>query len=121
MAKRLPVLLLAALGLWLWRSTSIPERELVFELEGPGWASARALDIQVVGEDGHIEKREERFFPSGPPPRVEVQAALPEGTFRALLFVKREGQEARLRVEDTLSVGEDARIVRQLRLPDASR
>lgn len=34
LAKRLPVLLLVALGLWLWQTTGTPTRELVWQLDG---------------------------------------------------------------------------------------
>lgn len=122
LAKRLPLLILAALGLWLWRVTGTPERELVFQLEGPGWGDVRAIDLQVMGgEDGQLLKREERFFASGPPPEVTFKVDLPEGPGRALLFLKREGQAERVRLVQDLTVGEEQYIVRQLRLPPASR
>ena len=122
LAKRLPLLLLVALGFWLWRSTETPERELRLQLDGPGWSAARALDFQVVEEDsGKVLKREERFFASGPPPEVTFAVDLPQGTWRARFFVKLEGREARVRLDESLVVGEDRYIVRQLRLPPAGR
>lgn len=121
LAKRLPLLLLAALGFWLWRTTSAPERELRLQLEGPGWSTARALDLQVLDGEGNILKREERFFSSGPPPELAFPLDLPEGDWRARFFVKLEGREARVRLEESLRVGEQQYIVRQLRLPPSGR
>ncbi|WP_338866335.1 hypothetical protein [Myxococcus stipitatus] len=122
MAKRLPLLLLVALGLWLWQITGIPERELVIQPTGMEWTQVRALDFQVMDSDGTLLKREERFFgDTGAPAELTFKADLPEGTFRAVLFVKLAGREERLRVEEPLTVGEDRYIVRQLELPAATR
>ncbi|MCP3142267.1 hypothetical protein [Pyxidicoccus xibeiensis] len=121
MAKRLPLLLLVLLGLWLWQSSGTPERELTFQLTGAGWSTTQALDLQVLAEDGNVLKREERFFASGPPPEVTFKVDLPEGTWRARLFVKQEGRDNRLRLDESLVVGEERYIVRQLQLPPAGR
>ncbi len=121
LAKRLPVLLLAALGFWLWRTTDTPERELRLQFDGPEWSTARALDLQVLNEDGTLLKREERFYTSGPPPEETFKVDLPEGSWRTRVFVKVEGRPERVRLDEVLEVGEDVYIVRQLRLPTAGR
>lgn len=122
LVKRLPLLALVALGLWLWQVTGTPERELVFQFSGDEWAQVRALDFQLVAEDGKVLKREERFFASAPPPpELTFKADLPEGPWQARFFFKVQGREERLRLEDRLVVGEDRYIVRQLRLPPARR
>jgi hypothetical protein len=122
LAKRLPLLLLAALGFWLWRTTGTPERELHFQFDGPGWSAARALDLQVLNPDDTLLKREERFYASGPPPEETFKVDLPEGSWRARVFVKVEGREGRVRLDEVLVVaGEEVHIVRQLRLPTAGR
>ncbi|WP_426752228.1 hypothetical protein [Myxococcus sp. Y35] len=121
LAKRLPLLLLAALGLYLWQVTGTPERDIAFQLAGPGWASVRAVDLQISDNEGQLLKREERFFPSGPPSELTYQVDLPEGTWDATLFVKREGSDARVRLRTPLVVGEDRYIVRELQLPAAVR
>ncbi|ATB48118.1 hypothetical protein [Corallococcus macrosporus] len=121
LAKRLPLLLLAGLGLYLWQVTGTPERDLAFQLSGPGWASVRAVDLQISDQEGQLLKREERFFPSGPPPELNYKVDLPEGTWDAALFVKREGSDARVRLETLLVAGEDRYIVQQLQLPAAVR
>ncbi|RKH54713.1 hypothetical protein [Corallococcus aberystwythensis] len=119
--KRLALIAIVAVGLWLWKATDLPERQIILQLTGDGWSSARALDLQVLDDEEHILKREELFFANGPPPEVTFKMRLPEGTFRALLFVKVEGREPRVRVEERLTVGEGEAIVRQPRLPAASR
>lgn len=121
LARRLPLLLLAALGFWLWQHTGTPERELRLQFDGPGWSTARALDVQVLDAEGKVLKREERFFASGAPPEVSVEVDLPEGVWRARLFVKLEGREERVRLDESLVVGEERYIVRQLRLPSSGR
>ncbi|WP_255442500.1 MULTISPECIES: hypothetical protein [Corallococcus] len=119
--KRLALIAIVAVGLWLWRATDVPERQLILQLDGEGWSRARAMDLQVVDPEEHILKREERFFASGPPPEVTFKVGLPQGSFRMRLFVKVEGQEPRVRLEEPLTVGEGEAIVRQLRLPATSR
>ncbi len=119
--KRLPLLALVALGLWLWQVTGTPERELVFQLVGYEWAHVRSIDFQVVAEDGEVVRREERFFASGPPPELTFKVDLSEGPWRARFFVKHQGYDERLLVEEPLVLGEDRYIVRQLRLPAAGR
>jgi hypothetical protein len=122
LAKRLPLLLLAAFGFWLWRTTETPERELRLQFDGPGWSAARALDFQVLEPDSEqIVKRAERFYPSGPPPEETFGLDLPEGTWRVRLFVKVEGHERRLKLEQSLEVDEQRYIVRQLQMPPTGR
>jgi hypothetical protein len=117
--KRLPLLVLAGLALWLWQETGTPERELVWQLEGTGWNTVRGLDFQVTGPDGQILKREERFFSTAPPAEVTLKVDLPEGSYRALIFVKEPGRPTRPLVEP-LTIGEEQYVLRKLRLP-ASR
>lgn len=118
--KRLPLLAFAALGIWLWQWTSTPERELVWQLDGYGWSTVRAMDFQVTGADGKILKREERFFTSAPPHEVSLKVALPEGSYRALIFVQEEGRPTRPPLVEPLTIGQEQYVLRTLRLP-ASR
>ncbi|RKG68488.1 hypothetical protein D7W79_34090 [Corallococcus exercitus] len=117
MPKRLALIAIVAVGLWLWKATDLPERQLIFQLTGDGWSGVRAVDLQVLDDEEHILKREERFFANGPPPEVTFKMRLPEGTFRTLLFVKVEGREKRDVVRGRLMVGESTAIVVPLRLP----
>jgi hypothetical protein len=121
LARRLPVLLLVALGLWLWQVTGTPTRELVWQFDGYGWGDVRAIDFQVLDPEGKILEREERMFgPTGPPAELTLKWELPPGTYRTLLFVKLQGREPRTQLVETLTVGDEEYIVRRLRLP-ASR
>jgi hypothetical protein len=118
--KRLPLLVLAGLGLWLWQVTGTPERQLVWQLEGTAWNAVRGLDFQVTGPDGQILKREERFFSAAPPAEVTLKVDLPEGTYRALIFVKEPGRPTRPPLVEPLTLGQEQYVLRTLRLP-ASR
>ncbi|MDC0707632.1 hypothetical protein POL68_04045 [Stigmatella sp. ncwal1] len=118
--KRLPLLALVGLGLWLWQATEPPERELVWQLDGSGWSTVRGLDFQLTGDDGKILKREEHFFSAAPPSEVRLKVDLPEGSYRALIFVKEQGQPARPPLVEALTIGENPYILKTLRLP-ASR
>jgi hypothetical protein len=117
MMKRLPLLVMAGLGVWLWQVTGTPERELVWRLDGSDWARVRSIDFQVTASDGKILKREERFFASGAPPEVTLKVELPEGSYRALIFVKEEGRPTRPPLVEPLTIGEEKYVLRTLRLP----
>jgi hypothetical protein len=120
--KRLALIAIVAVGLWLWKATDLPERQLIYRLEGDDWGDVRAMDLQVLDpEDDHIVKREERFFADGPTPEVTFKVDLPEGTFRTLLFLQVEGRARRDVVRGRLTVGESNAIVIPLRVPAASR
>lgn len=118
--KRLPLLVMAALGVWLWQVTGTPERELVWRLDGSSWAAVRSMDFQVTAPDGKILKREELFFAAGAPPEVALKVELPAGSYRVLIFVREEGRPTRPPLVEPLTIGEDKYVLRTLRLP-ASR
>jgi hypothetical protein len=118
LAKRLPLLVLVALGMWLWQTTATPSREVVWQFEGPGWSEVRAIDFQLADPSGELVEREERFFgPSGPPPELTLKMELEAGTYRTRLFVRHEGREQRTQLVETLTVGDEAYILRRVRLP----
>jgi hypothetical protein len=114
--KRLPLLVFAGLGLFLWQVTAPPERELVWRLEGEGWNGVSSLDIQVMNSEGQILKRQERFFHERAW-EVTVKMDLPEGTYKALLFLRGPQLPDRPPVVDTLTIGEERYVQRVLRLP----
>lgn len=119
--KRLPLLVMAGLGVWLWQVTGTPERDLVWRLDGSNWAAVRAMDFQVTAPDGKILKREERYFDDkGPPPEVTLKVDLPEGSYSVLIFVKEEGRPSRPPLVEPLTIGEEKYALRTLRL-SASR
>jgi hypothetical protein len=116
--RRLPVLLLAALGLWLWKGVDAPERELVWRLEGPGWSEIRALDLQVKNADGELVKRETHAFPAGPPDALGLKTELPSGTYEVWVFARGESGPSRPPRVERLTLGdEDVRVERGLRVP----
>jgi hypothetical protein len=113
--KRLPLLVLAGLGLWLWQVTAPPERELVWRLEGGGWNSVRSLDIQVMNSEGQLLKRQERYF-SERESEVKVKVDLPEGTYRVLFFITDRDRPAGPPVVEMLTIGEERYVQRVFRL-----
>ena len=119
--KRLPFLAALAFGAWLWQSGEAEKRHVQLLLEGEGWRDVTALEVQVAGPDGDLVKREERFFgPGGAPPRVELEAKLAEGEYRARLFVRR-GDTAPTPLALQLSVGEGETVTATARLPARAR
>ncbi|WP_395827348.1 hypothetical protein [Archangium violaceum] len=119
--KRLPLLLLLAMGLWLWRGSEVPERELVWRLVGPGWGEIRAIDLQVKNADGELVKRETHTFQAGPPSSVTLKTELPAGTYEVWVFARGESGPSRPPRVERLTLGEeDVRVERGLPVP-ASR
>jgi hypothetical protein len=118
--RRLPVLLLVVGGFALWDWTKVPERELVWRLEGPGWAGVRSLELQVVGEGEEVLKREERFFQGPVPSELVVPLALREGTYRVRVFVHTAQGPLPPRVE-SLTVREQPRVEQTLWLSGRQR
>ncbi len=116
--KRLPLLVLVALGLWLWKTSGASERELVWRLEGPGWSDIRAVEFQVKDADGELLMRESRFFQGGPPGSISLKAELPSGTYEVWVFARGEGEPPRQPRVERLTLGdEDVRIEREVRVP----
>lgn len=116
--RRLPILLLVGLGLWLWQGTDVPERELVWRLEGAGWSDIRAIDFQVKNAGGELVKRETRSFQTGPPDALSLKTELPSGTYEVWVFARGESGPSRPPRVERLTLGdEDVRVERELRVP----
>ncbi len=116
--RRLPLLVLVALGLWLWQVTNVPDRELVWHLEGPGWGEIRAVEFQIKDEGGELVRREERFFTGAPPASLTVKTELPAGTYQVWVFARGEqGPMRPPRVEKLTLGGEETHVERGLRVP----
>jgi hypothetical protein len=85
---RLPFLLLAVVGVWLWRGPDSPRERAVFlRLEGPAAVAVRSLEVQATTADGEVLQRTQRFFAGPPPPEVQVELRLPEGRHPLLVFL----------------------------------
>lgn len=118
--RRLPLLLVVGLFIWLWKDSS-NERDLVWVLEGPGWSDIRALEFQVKNAEGGTEKRESLTFPRGPSIVITEKVNLSPGTYEVWVFVRGESGPSRRLPVVRLTLGdEDRRVERGLRLP-ASR
>lgn len=116
--RRLPVLLVFVLVVWVWQRTGAPERELVFWLEGPGWSDIRIVEFQVKNAEGELLKREEHFFQAAPPSSLTLKEALPSGRYEVWVFARGEGEPTRSHRVERLNLGdEEVRVDRQLRVP----
>jgi hypothetical protein len=113
--RRLPVLVLVVLGFGLWEWTKVPERELVWHLEGPGWRAVRELEFQVLGPGEELLKREQRFFDGSPPSPQALKVELRPGTYAVRVFARTAEGSLRPRVEQ-LALGEEPRLERTLYL-----
>lgn len=120
--RRLPVLLLVGLGLWVWKRTEVPERELVWRLEGPGWGEIRTLEFQLKTPEGELLEREVHSLSSATPGSITLKTEdLPSGSYEVWVFVRgEEGPSRPPRVERVTVGDEDTHLERGLRVP-ASR
>jgi hypothetical protein len=85
---------LVAGGAWLWTSGRfVQTRELDWQV-GEDRSSIRAVEIQIWTERGELLKREEFFFPDGPPAEIIQKVPLSDGDYLVRVFVKR-GAEGR--------------------------
>lgn len=90
--RRLPFLLLAALGIWLWKgaSGSFPvARELVIALPAGG-PPIREVDLQLYDGDVLL-KREVRSAASGLAGDLTAEVSLRDGEYRMQLYLLRAG------------------------------
>ncbi|ATB33723.1 hypothetical protein [Melittangium boletus] len=116
--KRLPLLVLAVLGLWLWKRGEVPERELVWRLEGRDWSAIRSIDVQVKDADDELVKREIHTFTDSPPSALIVKATLPSGAYEVWIFARgASGPSLPPRVDRLTLTDEDIRVERGLRAP----
>ncbi|MBF5040904.1 hypothetical protein FGE12_00770 [Aggregicoccus sp. 17bor-14] len=113
--RRLPVLVLVVVGFALWDWTKVPERELVWNLDGPGWAGVRGLEVQVLDAQDALLKREERFFSGPPPSQLVVPLQLREGHYRARFFLRTDAGTLPPRLEP-FTVGPEPRVEHSLYL-----
>lgn len=96
---RLPILIVIALGYWLYADPSAPsKRELVFQIAGPAREEVRALDIQIVDGRGVLIERAQRFYEAAPPAEVRLRSRLPQDRFQVSIHA-RDGEGAPLSIQ----------------------
>lgn len=93
LVRRLPLLLVAAVGIWLFQSRG-SERTLIWQLPRDR-AQITQLEVQLWDAEGTLLKRETFFFESGAPAEVPQKVTLPEGTYQAQIFIGRSGAPTR--------------------------
>ncbi|MBI3183189.1 MAG: hypothetical protein HYZ28_13715 [Myxococcales bacterium] len=113
--KRLPLLLVALVGLWLWKGGGglFPTgRELVYEL--PIDSTIREVEIQLWdGEE--LLKREAISFADGPAPSVVQKLPLKEGEYLARVFIRRRDAGSPEAFSRKVHVGDAETVVTSLR------
>jgi hypothetical protein len=90
LVRRLPLLLVALVGLLLWRSQG-SERQLVYVMAQDRGQIER-VEVQLLTEDGALLKREAWFFERGAPTELVQTLKLPEGPYRAEVFITLDGE-----------------------------
>ncbi len=88
--KRLPLLVFAALGIWLWKSPVFPQTRHIVWQTGAAAADIRRVDVQLYSPGGELLKRDLREFPSGATADVVQDVALRQGTYDARFAVDRD-------------------------------
>lgn len=107
-AVRLPLLLAAAVGAWLWQSSLFPQpRELVLLLPATRAPAARA-EVQLYSEGGELLKREERFFqdPGTGPLVLRLEISLRRGRYLCRVFL-RDAAGAEQSLSRTVDLGDE--------------
>jgi hypothetical protein len=110
--RRLSLLALVAIGLWLWKSAwFVQNRDLYWQL-GEDRSTVREVEIQIWTTRGELLKRGVFFFADGAPAEIIQQVALKQGVYLTRVFVKRTGYPSGVQYAQTLQIGaEDARVV----------
>jgi len=86
--RRVPVLLVAAVGIWLWRGGGgwVPTERTVSFRFGPGAPPAR-VDVQLYDAEGHLLAQQERAVRPGEPlAELSLKVQARPGTLQARIF-----------------------------------
>lgn len=86
--RRLPFLLIAAGGIWLFAPGGESDPKLLrwrLPAERADWKS---LEIELVDPEGHLLKREQFQFHAPPGPELEQKIAAPSGHYTAKIYIE---------------------------------
>ena len=114
--RRLPLLLVAVIGIWLWKTSVGSERELIWQVPASVGAVER-VEIQLRDPEGELVKREAWFLEGKRPGELTQKLKLPSGEYQAQIFVTRAGKTRS--VQMPVTVDGDIVIV-QVRPPPAA-
>jgi hypothetical protein len=92
MMRRLPLLLIALVGVWLWQAGA-RERQIIWRLPFER-VDVEQVEIQLRTEDGELIERRINYAPV--PAELTQKVSLAEGRYLAQLFIQRRGKEAQV-------------------------
>lgn len=108
LVRRLPLLIVGILGIWMWRSSVGSEREVIYRL-APGFGEADRVEIQLRDDEGNLVKREVWFFDDQPAGDLTQKLQLRSGEYQAQVFVSNDGSTQTVQVP--LNIDADTIIV----------
>jgi len=112
--QRLPLIVLAVLGVWWWQNSGGPRaRSLSWELAPDEQQALSSVEIELWS-NGQLYRRERRFFPADhPAPQILTQQGdLPPGDYQARLRFHKADGGTHLRETPFKLSGEDALTLR---------
>ncbi|MFL5318223.1 MAG: hypothetical protein ACJ790_01105 [Myxococcaceae bacterium] len=113
--KRLPLVIIVALGIWLWRGGGglvAADHELVFQMpEDRG--QVRRFEYQLYDPEGTLLKREEFELPSGAESELRSPNKLPlkDGPYTVKVFRWVEGGAASIGSNQSVDVDREEQVV----------
>ncbi len=116
--RRLPLLIVAVIGIWLWKAHVGSERQVIWQLPASVGAVER-VEIQLRDQGGDLVKREAWFLENQRPGELTQNVKLPSGEYQAQIFVTREGKTRT--VQMPVSIDGDIVVVRVRPPPDTAQ